>query len=52
MKTDRLDLRPRTLPLSTATPAALGFLNKHLKASTDPMPALADYARIINFKQK
>jgi dienelactone hydrolase len=31
---------------------ALWFLNKHLKGSTDPMPALADYPRIINFKQK
>ncbi len=30
----------------------LWFLNKYLKGSTDPMPALADYPRIINFKQK
>ncbi|MCL4178671.1 MAG: hypothetical protein KJ072_13125, partial [Verrucomicrobia bacterium] len=30
----------------------LWFLNKHLKGSTDPMPALADYPRVINFKQK
>lgn len=31
---------------------AVWFLNRHLKGSTDPMPALADYPRIINFKQK
>ena len=30
----------------------LWFLNKYLKGSTDPMPALADYPRVINFKQK
>ena len=30
----------------------LWFLNQHLKGSTDPMPTLADYPRIINFKQK
>ena len=30
----------------------LWFLNQHLKGSTDPMPALADYPRVINFKQK
>jgi hypothetical protein len=28
------------------------FFDKYLKGSTDPMPALADYPRIINFKQK
>jgi len=28
------------------------FLNKYLNGSTDPMPALADYPRIFNFKQK
>jgi len=30
----------------------LWFLNKYLKGSTEPMPALADYPRVINFKQK
>jgi hypothetical protein len=30
----------------------LWFLNKYLKGSTDPMPALADYPRVTNFKQK
>jgi len=30
----------------------LWFLNKYLKGSSDPMPALADYPRVINFKQK
>jgi len=30
----------------------LWFLNKYLKGSTDPMPALADYPRVINFKEK
>jgi dienelactone hydrolase len=30
----------------------LWFLNKYLKGCTDPMPALADYPRVINFKQK
>jgi hypothetical protein len=30
----------------------LWFLNKHLNGSTDLMPALADYPRVINFKQK
>jgi len=30
----------------------LWFLNKYLKGSTDPMPALVNYPRIINFKQK
>jgi dienelactone hydrolase len=30
----------------------LWFLNKYLKGSTDPMPALADYPRVINLKQK
>jgi dienelactone hydrolase len=28
------------------------FLNKYLKGSSDPMPALAEYPRVINFKQK
>jgi dienelactone hydrolase len=28
------------------------FLNKYLKGSTDPMPSLAEYPRVINFKQK
>ena len=30
----------------------LWYLNKYLKGSTDPMPALADYPRVSNFKQK
>jgi dienelactone hydrolase len=30
----------------------LWFLNKYLKGSVDPMPALTDYPRIMNFKQK
>ena len=30
----------------------LWFLNKHLKGSNDPMPALADYPQVINFQQK
>ena len=30
----------------------LWFLNKYLKGSSDPIPALADYPRIINFQQK
>ena len=30
----------------------LWFLNKYLKGSTDPMPALADYPRVTNFQQK
>jgi dienelactone hydrolase len=30
----------------------LWFLNKYLKGNQDPMPALAEYPRIINFKQK
>jgi hypothetical protein len=30
----------------------LWFLNKYLKGSNDPMPALADHPRVINFKQK
>jgi dienelactone hydrolase len=30
----------------------LWFLNKHVKGSTDPMPALADYPRVVNFRQK
>ena len=34
------------------TAYGLWFLNKHLKGSTDPMPALKDYPRVINFKQK
>jgi dienelactone hydrolase len=28
------------------------FLDKYLKGSTEPMPSLADYPRVINFKQK
>ena len=28
------------------------FLNKYLKDSTDPMPALRDHPRVINFRQK
>jgi pimeloyl-ACP methyl ester carboxylesterase len=36
----------------TVNAYTLWFLNKYLKGSTDPMPALADYPRIINFKQK
>ncbi len=31
---------------------AVWFLNKYLKGSTDPMPALKDYPRVFNFKQK
>jgi dienelactone hydrolase len=30
----------------------LWFLNKYLKGGQDPMPARADYPRVINFKQK
>ena len=30
----------------------LWFLNKYLKGSTNPMPALADYPRVTGFKQK
>lgn len=30
----------------------LWFLNKQLKGSADPMPALKDYPRVVNFKQK
>ena len=30
----------------------LWFLNQHLKGNTEPMPALTDYPRVINFKQK
>jgi dienelactone hydrolase len=30
----------------------LWFLNKYLKGCTDPMPALTDYPRVINFKEK
>jgi hypothetical protein len=30
----------------------LWFLNKYLKGSTDPMPALAEHPRAVNFKQK
>lgn len=36
----------------TITDYGLWFLNKYLKGSTDPMPAQADYPRIINFQQK
>jgi dienelactone hydrolase len=28
------------------------FLNKYLKGTADPMPALGDYPRVFNFKQK
>jgi len=38
--------------MRTMNAYTLWFLNKCLKGSTDPMPALADYPRIINFKQK
>jgi len=31
---------------------SLWFLNKYLKGSQDPMPALTDYPRVTNFKQK
>jgi len=31
---------------------SLWFLNKYLKGSSDPMPELADYPRVIGFKQK
>ena len=30
----------------------LWFLNKYLKGSSDPMPALAEYPRVTGFKQK
>jgi len=30
----------------------LWFLNKYLKGSSDPVPPLAQYPRVINFKQK
>ena len=30
----------------------LWFLDKYLKGRTDRMPALTDYPRIVNFKQK
>ncbi len=36
----------------SANAFAVWFLNKHLRGSTDEMPALTDYPRIINFKQK
>jgi len=36
----------------TVNAYTLWFLNKYLKGSTDPMPVLANYPRIINFKQK
>jgi hypothetical protein len=36
----------------TITGYGLWFLNKYLKGSTDPAPALADYPRVINFLQK
>jgi pimeloyl-ACP methyl ester carboxylesterase len=31
---------------------ALWFLNKHVRGSSDPMPALSDYPRVINFTEK
>jgi len=31
---------------------SLWFLNKYLKGSNDPMPALADYPRVINLQEK
>ena len=36
----------------TITAYSFWFLNKYLKGSTDPMPAIANYPRIIAFKQK
>jgi len=36
----------------TVNAYALWFLNKYLKGSSDPMPALADYPRVTGFKQK
>jgi len=36
----------------TITDYTLWFLNKYLKGSADPMPALADYPQVFNFKQK
>jgi hypothetical protein len=38
--------------MRTMNAYSLWFLNKYLKGSTDPMPALKDYPRVINFKQK
>lgn len=36
----------------TITDYSLWFLNKHLKGSRDPSPPLANYPRILGFKQK
>ena len=36
----------------TITDYSLWFLNKYLKSSNDPMPAVKDYPRVINLKQK
>ena len=36
----------------TITAYSLWFLNKYLKGSNEPMPPLADYPRILGFKQK
>ena len=38
--------------MRTMSAYSFWFLNKYLRGSTDPMPALADYPRVINFKQK
>jgi len=38
--------------MRTMNTYTLWFLNKYLKGSTEPMPALADYPRLINLKQK
>ena len=38
--------------MRTMNAYSLWFLNRYLKGSPDPMPALANYPRIINFKQK
>ncbi|MCK6500809.1 MAG: hypothetical protein L6Q38_15140, partial [Nitrospira sp.] len=37
---------------ATVNRFVLWFLNTHLKGMHEPMPALADYPRVINFKQK
>jgi pimeloyl-ACP methyl ester carboxylesterase len=36
----------------TVNAYTLWFLDKHLKGSTDPMPALASYPRVTGFQQK
>ena len=46
------NLEARREAARTINAYTLWFLNKYLNGSTDPMPALADYPRVINFKQK